>query len=187
MLDDPSRITFDVNAPLNSPEAQYIHLRRINQLKFKNIPTASTTLLTVITNKNRYQFVVGYGDGQPQYYGVTLVKANETVSLSDNLEWKNKVNAGLIKAIDEKLISAEQGNLLLVERVNRLIALVSDGTPLNDALARVGLSRQFIDRLEGMGSQDNTNYQDKNQEKNIDNSLLNLFIPTSEQRLLIDK
>ena len=168
MLDDPSRITFDVNAPLNSPEAQYIHLRRINQLKFKNLPTASTTLLTVITNKNRYQFVLGYGDGQPQYYGVTLVKANATVPLSDNVEGLAQVNAGLIKAIDEKLISAEQGNLVLVKRVKQLITLVSDGTPLNEALARVGLSRQFIDRLEEMGSQNNTNYRDNNQEENME-------------------
>ncbi|MDJ0598908.1 MAG: hypothetical protein QNJ37_08735 [Crocosphaera sp.] len=183
ILDDPSRITFDVNAPLNSPDAQYIHLRRINQLNFKNLPTASTTLLTVITNKNRYQFILGYGEGQPQYYGVTLVKANENVFLSYNGEWLDKINAGLRKAIDENLISAEQGNLVLVERVNRLLTLVADGTPLNDALAMVGLSRQFIDRLEHIGTKTQPLKSEETQEENLDDLMLEWFFSRPNQIL----
>jgi hypothetical protein len=60
-LDDPSQVTVDFDdVNCRSQEqpcaAQVIHLRRIKRLKFDDLPTTSTTLLTVVTDKGIHQF-----------------------------------------------------------------------------------------------------------------------------------
>jgi hypothetical protein len=60
-LDDPSQVTVDfddVNCRSQDQPcaAQVIHLRRIKRLKFDDLPTTSSTSLTVVTDKGIHQF-----------------------------------------------------------------------------------------------------------------------------------
>jgi hypothetical protein len=60
-LDDPSQVTVDfddVNCRSQDQPcaAQVVHLRRIKRLKFDDLPTTSTTALTVVTDKSIHQF-----------------------------------------------------------------------------------------------------------------------------------
>ncbi len=149
-LDDPSRITVDFDASINSKQARSIHLRRINPLKFDNLPQTNTTLLTVVTNKNRYQFIIGYGKGTPQYYGVTIASVPHQ-SPTNNTQWVTRVRSGLRVAQAQGLISPEQGNTILISRVHLVLGLVSTGVPLDLATSQSGVSMAFMNRLEQMG------------------------------------
>ncbi len=151
-LDDPSRITLDFDADINSGNAQSIHLRRINSIKFRNLPQTSTTLLTIITNKNRYQFVISYGQGNPDYYGVTITQAQQ--SISTGLDWSTHVRQGLSQARELGLIAPDQGNQVLVERVEQVLSLVANGESVADAAFKTGVSLAFLNRLETMGQMD---------------------------------
>lgn len=84
-LDDPSRLGVDFDGILCVAEsgncsdtgATVIHLRRINPIKFPQLPKTHATLLSVVTQgeggvKNLYQFHVAYGQGQPQYVSVNI-------------------------------------------------------------------------------------------------------------------
>ena len=150
-LDDPSRITADFDAPINTGNAQSIHLKRINPLKFENLPTSPSTLLTVITNQNRYQFVLSYGKGSPQYYGVTIAQPVRRTVTEGGSDLPSSLRMGLEKALSEGLISPNQGNMILVTRVNQAISLVAEGRTLNEAAALSGVSPQFLTRLQTMG------------------------------------
>jgi hypothetical protein len=64
-LDDPSQVTVDfddVNCRSQDQPcaAQVIHLRRIKPLKFADLPTTSTTALTVVTDKGIHQFQLSF-------------------------------------------------------------------------------------------------------------------------------
>lgn len=153
-LDDPSRITLDFDAPIDSGQAKAIHLRRINQLDFENLPKTSSTLLTVVTNKNRYQFILTYGTGNPEYYGVNIAQPSATLASSSlNLEWEQRIKRGLQKAKKQGLITREQGNMVLAERVNRVLTLVTTGKSLDEAASVAGVSLPFLQRLEEMGGE----------------------------------
>jgi hypothetical protein len=71
-LDDPSQVTVDFDdVNCRSQEqpcaAQVIHLRRIKRLKFDDLPTTSTTALTVITDKSVHQFQLSFPtSGKPR-------------------------------------------------------------------------------------------------------------------------
>jgi hypothetical protein len=71
-LDDPSQVTVDfddVNCRTQDQPcaAQVIHLRRIKRLKFDDLPTTSTTALTVVTNKGIHQFQLSFPiSGKPK-------------------------------------------------------------------------------------------------------------------------
>ena len=150
-LDDPSRITLDFDTSLKSGQAQSIHLKRINPLDFENLPKTSSTLLTVVTNKNRYQFILTYGTGQPQYYAVNIAVPTNNRTTALNLEWGQQIRRGLSKARNQGLIAPEQGNMVLVERVHRVLALVAAGKSVESASLLAGVSMPFIQRLEQMG------------------------------------
>ena len=85
-LDDPSRITVDFDRPLcdavtgsptsgdscSEPSAQVVHLRQVRGITFPNLPTASSTLLSVVTVDQRrqrrlYHFYVDTASGAPEY------------------------------------------------------------------------------------------------------------------------
>lgn len=87
-LDDPSRLGVDFDGILCVAEsgncsdtgATVIHLRRINPIKFPQLPKTQATLLSVVTQgedgaKNLYQFHVAYGQGKPQYVSVNIAPA----------------------------------------------------------------------------------------------------------------
>jgi hypothetical protein len=71
-LDDPSQVTIDfddVNCRSQDQPcaAQVIHLRRIKRLKFDDLPTTSSTSLTVVTDKGIHQFQLSFPpSGKPK-------------------------------------------------------------------------------------------------------------------------
>jgi hypothetical protein len=71
-LDDPSQVTMDfddVNCRSQDQPcaAQVIHLRRIKRLKFDDLPTTSSTSLTVVTDKGIHQFQLSFPmSGKPK-------------------------------------------------------------------------------------------------------------------------
>jgi hypothetical protein len=71
-LDDPSQVTVDfddVNCRSQDQPcaAQVIHLRRIKQLNFDDLPTTSGTSLTVVTDKSIHQFQLSFPiSGKPK-------------------------------------------------------------------------------------------------------------------------
>ncbi|MBE9018985.1 hypothetical protein IQ272_23105 [Chroococcidiopsidales cyanobacterium LEGE 13417] len=86
-LDDPSRLGVDFDGTLcleaencSDAGATVIHLRRINPIKFPQLPKTQATLLSVVTQgedgaKNLYQFHIAYGQGKPQYVSVNIAPA----------------------------------------------------------------------------------------------------------------
>ena len=125
-LDDPSKLTVDFDGPLESG-AQVIHLRRITGLSFENLPSGSSTLLTVVTRSgsasNVYYFNVGYGATDTT--GIAIVPATSSTlqltrhSLSEtepvDLEM---VHLGLQDAIANSVISPESP---VIERVEQFL------------------------------------------------------------------
>ncbi|MEL4897407.1 hypothetical protein [Crocosphaera sp. Alani8] len=195
-LDDPSRITTDFDAPISSGNAQSIHLKRINTLKFENLPTSPSTLLTVITNKNRYQFVLTYGKGNPQYYGVTVAQPKPsptTRNIPGRLGGADTITSlrmGMLKALNEGLISPNQGNMVLVTRVNNVLRLVSTGRTLDEAAGLSGVSPQFLARLSSMGQTERFRQQlesNYSTSEPLNNSILELFYPKQRELLFEDK
>jgi hypothetical protein len=77
-LDDPSQVTVDfddVNCRSQDQPcaAQVVHLRRIKRLKFDDLPTTSTTALTVVTDKSIHQFQLAFpASGKPATTVVTI-------------------------------------------------------------------------------------------------------------------
>ena len=80
-LDDPSKLTVDFDVPLCESicesSATVIHLKRIEPLKFSHLPSINSTLLTVVTEKDKtkkvYYFKLNYGgSGQPKYIAVNI-------------------------------------------------------------------------------------------------------------------
>jgi hypothetical protein len=81
-LDDPSQVTIDfddVNCriPDKPCMAQVIHLRRIQRLKFQNLPTTSTTSLTIVTDKSIHQFQLVFPSGKQSKGAIVNITASE--------------------------------------------------------------------------------------------------------------
>jgi hypothetical protein len=87
-LDDPSQVTVDfddVNCRSQDQPcaAQVIHLRRIKRLKFDDLPTTSSTSLTVVTDKGIHQFQLSFPvSGKPKSTIVNVVPDPEAKSQS---------------------------------------------------------------------------------------------------------
>ncbi|NET55367.1 MAG: hypothetical protein F6K47_04020 [Symploca sp. SIO2E6] len=84
-LDDPSMVTVDFDQPLCAADAQsctsgspsVVHLRLIEGVKVPNIPSANSSLLTVITEtatgaQNLYSFRIERGTGEPEYHSIEI-------------------------------------------------------------------------------------------------------------------
>jgi hypothetical protein len=158
-LDDPSRLTVDFDAPLGSATA--IHLKRINQLTFPNLPpSGSQTLLTAIAvdqsgKRHRYQFRVLYGEkGTPRCYGVSLIPDRPTPSQEPLLSAFEEMSLkrGLQVAINEGRISESQGNSSLQGKVEKYLQLRRQGIGELEARNRAGVSLALLVRLRDMGS-----------------------------------
>jgi hypothetical protein len=83
-LDDPSQVTVDFDdvncrTPDKPCAAQVIHLRRIQRLKFQNLPTTSTTSLTVVTDKNIHQFQLVFPSGKQSKGAIVNITAPEVL------------------------------------------------------------------------------------------------------------
>jgi hypothetical protein len=79
-LDDPSQVTIDFDdvncrTPDKPCSAQVIHLRRIQRLKFQDLPITSTTSLTIVTDKNIHQFQLSFPSGKQSKGAIVNVPA----------------------------------------------------------------------------------------------------------------
>lgn len=173
-LDDPSQITLDFDGPMcvmsseraekncSNSAATVIHLRRIHQLKFPNLPRTASTLLSVITQmpggeRKLYQFRVAYGTGAPQYHTVAIypdANSRQTDAITvgglrqAGLE---EIERGLQVAKSRSLLGHSQGNQSLELKVLNFLALVRNGATFQSATKQVGVSMALISKLGELG------------------------------------
>ncbi len=163
-LDDPSKLTLDFDAPLcESPcesSAKIIHLRRIEPLQFSHLPSASSTLLTVVTEggqeKKVYYFKLNYGNGQPKYIAVNintdtrrLLPQRQQPSQVSLKERTERIEQGL-KIAKQQDTSGQ--NELVFERVEALLIQVRSGLSFNEAIKRTNLSPSVLFKLETLAT-----------------------------------
>lgn len=177
-LDDPSQITLDFDGPMcimgsngtqnncSSSAATVIHLRRIHQLKFPNLPRTATTLLSVVTTtppgeRKLYQFRVAYGTGNPQYHTIAIypdpsvADARRTPSVIQLSGLRqaglDDIERGLQVAKARNLLGRSQGNPRLEIKVQNFLALVRNGLSIQSALKQAGVSMALISKLGEFG------------------------------------
>lgn len=178
-LDDPSQITLDFDGPMcmerssngtqnncSSSAATVIHLRRIHQLKFPNLPRTATTLLSVVTTtpsgeRKLYQFRVAYGTGNPQHHTIAIYPEPSIADLSrtpsvihlggSRQAGLDDIERGLQVAKARKLLGRSQGNQSLEIKVQNFLALVRNGQSIQSALKQAGVSMALISKLGEFG------------------------------------
>jgi len=154
-LDDLSEIVVDVDVPL--PNAQVIHLKRIAEIPIpfqSRSPLNRRTLMTVITNKNIYQFIIELTN-YSTYQTIHIIPANEqTLQIDENTIARiSHVEKGLEWAIQNRRILA---NSELVLRVREFIAAVRMGKPIYQAAQEQELYMSFIYELAKIGLKKHT-------------------------------
>ncbi|MBD1822950.1 hypothetical protein H6F51_10670 [Cyanobacteria bacterium FACHB-DQ100] len=159
-LDDPSQVTLDFDDAIcqnanrqNSCTASVIHLRRIQRLKFPNLPATATTLLTVMSDRNLYTFRLTFPNSGSPRYSAIAIQPNRITSTSVATRIRGSSGAELIEqglqvAAARRLISRRDA---LWNRLESLITLVRNGVQVADAARQVGVSQQLIARLVEMG------------------------------------
>jgi hypothetical protein len=172
-LDDPSQITLDFDGPMcmlagesgesscEDSAATVIHLRRIHQLKFPNLPRTASTLLSVISQtssgeRKLYQFRVAYGSGVPQYHTVSIYPDSQALPAVERdtlLQVQlQDIKRGLQVAKSRNLLGRSQGNQRLELRVQNFLALVSNGTTQRSAALQAGVSMALVSKLAELGT-----------------------------------
>ena len=155
-LDDPSQTTLDFDdvgcrqAETSSRcDATVVHLRRIEPLTFENLPATETTLLTVLTQQNVYQFYLTFpATGSPEYSTLNIQPESVlTVARSNQAE---VIERGLGVAQAQGLIA--EGDRLW-NRIQTFLALVRGGIAPSEATAQAGISENLILRLTELGRQ----------------------------------
>ncbi len=163
-LDDPSKVTLDfddVNCQIavakQACAAQVIHLRRISSLHFPGLPATATTALTVMTDRNLYQFrLVFPATGLPAA-AIVNVQSNPQDSQrrsgttrlnSQGKAQTGQIASGLDVAVAQNLMA--QGDALW-NRVKLLLQLAQAGVPISQAAQQVGVSQRLLQRLAELG------------------------------------
>jgi len=148
-LDDISETVIDVDEPL--PMAQILHLKRIIRL---SIPSqtraeASRTLLTVVTDKNIYQFIL-VPTASARSHTVHIIPEREPIlELEKGVVARlSHVENGLNYAIKERRILPDSP---LIARVKEFIAIARTGVSIPQAAERQGLYLSFIRELAKLG------------------------------------
>ncbi|NES01777.1 MAG: hypothetical protein F6K22_02415 [Okeania sp. SIO2F4] len=142
-LDDPSKVIADFDGNISGGGARIIHLRRITPIKIPELPSTSSTLLTIVTEgrggtTNLYSFKINYGNGTPEY---TTVRINDTPVIiaqpppTDTSETSSTVIAPLLSKSDKSPIIFDMGE-----------------TQLNSNHISMGLSRQCWNGLMPLSS-----------------------------------
>jgi hypothetical protein len=157
-LDDPSQVTldFDDSSCLANERskcaARVIHLRRIHRLNFPNLPATATTSLTVLTDRNVYNFRLTFPtSGTPKYSILTIQPNRSTLIAANRIRGQSGahlIEQGLQVAESRQLIS--RGDVLW-NRVRSLLNLIRNGVQVAEASKRVGVSPQLVARLVEMG------------------------------------
>ena len=159
-IDDPSRVALDFDEPLCptavatdcvSGNPAVIHLRRIQGLRFENLPRAIGTLLTVITetaggDRKLYQFRIEFATGEPEYHTISIQPTSPihpVIGLFD-------MRRGLQIAADQDLIHSDQE---LWSRLQRFLTLVRSGVAVPHAAQQAGVSLEVITQLATWGAE----------------------------------
>jgi len=158
-IDDPARVALDFDEPLCptvaasdcvSGNPSVIHLRRIQGLDFRHLPSASGTLLTVITkatngDRHLYEFRIEFGDGEPNYHTVAIQPSSPIHSLLG----PGDVRRGLAIAASRDLIHPEQD---LWQRLQTFLDLTQQGLEILVAAEQAGVSLELITQLAEWGA-----------------------------------
>jgi hypothetical protein len=153
-LDDPSKVTLDFDAPLESTGAKIIHLKRIEPLDFPNLPEGPATLLSVVTetpsgDRNLYHFRIAYGFGVPEYYTLTIYPDTRPLPLIDIglvgiQATLDDVEKGLRIAESKRLVKSSD---TIWVRVQNFIYLVRGGESILNAAERAEISMSLVIKL----------------------------------------
>lgn len=171
-LDDPSQIVLDFDGPMctqagdgsgdncENSAATVVHLKRIHQIEFPNLPQTSSTLLSVVTQtstgeRKLYQFQIAYGTGSPQYHTVAIYPDSQVTPDGGMnglvLTQLQNVELGLRVAKSRNLLGRNQGNQRLELRVQNFLDLVSSGVTPQSASQQAGVSMRLISKLASLG------------------------------------
>ena len=157
-LDDPSQVTldFDDSNCLATNErsgcaASIIHLRRIHRLNFPNLPATTTTSLTILTDRNVYNFRLAFPNSGTPKYSTLAIQPDKPLVAATRIRGQSGaqlIEQGLQVAEARRLIS--RGDALW-NRLRSLLSLVRKGVQVAEASKRVGVSQQLVARLVEMG------------------------------------
>ena len=180
-LDDPSRIVLDTDSPLceatnqggdavNTADdsgcsggAQVVHLKQIEQVKFPNLPSTPSTLLSVVTENPQgkralYEFEVSYSEEHLKTSSrLAIFPDPDNLSTASGFSTVNgqqvdfvTLEQGLQTAIARNLVGA---NSPLVARVQDFLTLVRGGSEITSATQQVGISINLVNKLSELGAQ----------------------------------
>jgi hypothetical protein len=158
-IDDPSKVTLDfddaacLNAESDRPcNVSVIHLRRIHPLYFPGLPTTTTTGLTVVTDRDIYQFRLSFPkSGSPKSPTIDVPSGRPMTASARTVEQPSDSQAlgrGLQVALSQRLITPGDA---LWQRLKMLLKLLRNGTSTVDAAQQVGVSQALLQRLTEMG------------------------------------
>jgi len=166
-LDNPSIASLDVDGCLSGlgkeceedTGATVLHLRRIKPLDFKQLPSTTTSLLTVVTkgsDKRRvYVFRVAMADVTPKVHTIEITDDKEEFNINrlgnttDTINLQ-LINRGFLVAQQQRLISLKSP---LIPRVRNFLVSIRAGEQINMAARKNGISLQLVNRLIELGNQ----------------------------------
>lgn len=163
-LDDPSRVQFDTDTPIENANAQIIHLRKVDPIDFEGLPATGVTLLSVATvdgagQRNLYQFQVSYGDSQPEYSTIALmpqavpqtsIAATIPATAADGGVDIETFRAGVAQLIREGTI---EGDGPMHGRLKTFIALVRNGSTPVAAAQTAEVNLEVVQQVAQIGLQ----------------------------------
>lgn len=153
-LDDPSKLTVDFDGPVETG-ARVIHLRLVEGISFDNLPTGSSTLLTVVTRDGQttktYIFPVTYGQTDAH-----LITISPPEVLPEGIATRVEpdpvdliaVQRGLELTIEESLIELDHP---IVGRIEQFIRDSAAGESQRVAASDAGLRWEVIEALSRKG------------------------------------
>lgn len=160
-LDNPSQVTLDFDDPnctdLGDPgscAATVVHLRRINPLEFPELPDSASTLLTVLTAENLYQFRLTFPEPGTAPYTALEIQPQQTSPQTMTLtQIEGQRGAALI---EQGLSVAEARSLITIndplwQRIQSFLSLLRTGTPAPEAAIEAGISSALVLRLAELG------------------------------------
>lgn len=174
-LDDPSKFIVDVDGCLEGMKgcsddnvgAGLIHLRKINTIKIRGLPQASSygSHLTVITQSNIgkkvYHFSIVPGTGKPEYSRIDIVPSQNTITTASRqakpaprpvdytaVSDSKYIAKGMEIAIAKKWLAP---NTKLWNRLNKLVLLRSQGKDLELAATQAKVSMKVVKKLMLLG------------------------------------
>lgn len=172
-LDNPAIATLDVDGCLSGLSkkcdsengATVLHLRRIKPLKFEQLPSSNSSLLTVVTKgddkRQIYLFKVAIGDKTPKFNTIEITPNQQELNTDifsniTNINNLQLINRGLFVAQQQRLISEESR---LMSRIKKFLISVKSGEQISDAALDSGISLRLVNRLIELGNESYENIE----------------------------